>query len=156
MKSLTLLRHAKSERESPSGSDFDRSLDERGREDAARIGQELRHLGLSYDRVLASPAKRVVETLEAVGSIGAEWNERIYNASTGELLAIVQGVDDAERLLMIGHNPGLEELASILSGSPIAMPTGSLVEIDLPIDGWRDAGNERGRLVRFLKPKDLA
>ena len=155
MKSLTLLRHAKTERESLTGRDFDRSLDDRGQADAKRMGEEIRHLGLSFDRVLASPARRVVETVESVGGLQPEWDEQIYNASTGELLAIAQAVNNAERLMLVGHNPGFEELASMLIGAPIAMPTGALVEIELPIEHWRDVGSERGRLVRFVKPKEL-
>lgn len=156
MKSLTLLRHAKSEQDSPDGSDFARSLNERGRADAERMGEEIRTLGLSYDLVLASPAQRVVETLEGVG-LPARFDERIYNASTGELLGIVQQADDSVgRLMLVGHNPGFERLASRLSGETLDFPTGALVEIELPIDRWSDGGREAGRLVRFLRPKELA
>ncbi len=156
MKSLTLLRHAKSERDSPDGSDFARSLSERGRADAARMGEEIRKLGLGYELVLASPAQRVIETLEGVGGFAPSFDERIYNASTGELLGIVQAVDDSvERLMLVGHNPGFERLASRLSHSALDFPTGALVEIELPIDRWRDAGEGSGELVRFLRPKEL-
>lgn len=156
MKSLTLLRHAKSEQDSPDGSDFARLLNERGRADAGRIGEELRKLGLPYDLVLASPARRVVETLEGVGGLSPRFDERIYNASTGALLAIVQQVDDGVgRLMLAGHNPGFERLASQLSGAALDFPTGALVEIELPIDHWRDAGEGAGRLVRFLRPREL-
>lgn len=157
MKSLTLLRHAKSERDSPDGGDFARSLNERGRADAERIGQEMRKLGLGYDLILASPAQRVVETIDGVGGMSPGFDERIYNASTGELLSIVREADDSiERLMLVGHNPGFERLASGLSGETLDFPTGALVEINLPIDHWRDAGEEAGRLVRFLRPKNLA
>ena len=155
MKSLTLLRHAKSERDSPDGSDFARSLNHRGRADAARMGEEMRKLGLRYDLVLASPAQRVVETLDGVGGLAPRFDERIYNASTAELVSIVRETDDSiDRLMMVGHNPGFERLAGQLTHSAIDFPTGALVEIELPIDQWRDAGNG-GRLVRFIKPKEL-
>ena len=155
MKSLTLLRHAKSERDSPDGSDFARSLNHRGRADAARMGEEMRKLGLRYDLVLASPAQRVVETLDGVGGLAPRFDERIYNASTAELVSIVRETDDSiDRLMMVGHNPGFERLAGQLTHSAIDFPTGALVEIDLPIDQWRDAGNG-GRLVRFIRPKEL-
>lgn len=156
MKSLCLLRHAKTERDSPTGRDFDRSLDERGQADAERMGKEIVDLGLWFDMVLASPARRAVETVQRLAGIDATWDERIYNATTGELLGLVQDVaDDVERLLMVGHNPGFEELASLLAGRPIGLPTGALVELELPIDRWRDAGNERGTLSRLITPKDL-
>lgn len=155
MKSLTLLRHAKSKRDSPDGSDFARSLNERGRGDAARMGDEMRMLGLRYDLVLASPAQRVVETLEAVG-LSPRFDERIYNASTQELLGIVLETDDAiDRLMLVGHNPGFERLAGQLTDGVLDVPTGALVEIDLPIEHWREAGKGSGRLVRFIRPKEL-
>lgn len=157
MKSLTLLRHAKSEQDSPDGSDFARSLNDRGRADAGRMGEEIRKAGFGYDLVLASPAQRVVETIEGVSGLSPRFDERIYNASTGELLSIVQEVDDSVgRLMLVGHNPGFERLASRLSGDTLDFPTGALVEIELPIDRWSDAGEETGRLTRFLRPKKLA
>lgn len=156
MKSLTLFRHAKTERESLTGRDIDRRLAERGRRDAARLGEEIRRLGLQFDELLSSPAARAVETASLAG-LDARHDERIYEATAGELLAIAQECgDDAGRLMMIGHNPGFERLASLLVGSNIAMPTGSLADIELPIDHWRDAGDGGGRLARFLKPKELA
>jgi phosphohistidine phosphatase len=158
MKTLALLRHAKAERDSASGSDFDRSLNERGRENSIRMGQEMRRLGLSFDRVLASPARRVVETVEGVGGLSPQYDERIYNASTEQLRDIVASVDDAvEKLLISGHNPGIERLAAQLIANAIDdFPTAALAEIELPIDHWRDMKGASGRLVRFVRPKDLA
>lgn len=155
MKNLTLLRHAKTERDSETGLDFDRRLADRGRRDAPRMGEEMRKLGLAFDLVLSSPAARATETAELAG-LSARLDARIYDASTEDLLAIVREVDDAvERLLMIGHNPGFERLASRLIGGPIDMPTGALAEIELPIERWSDAGATCGTLRRFLKPKEL-
>ena len=155
MKSLTLFRHAKTERDSSTGRDFDRQLSERGERDSPRMGEEIRRLGLEYDLVLSSPAMRAAQTAELAG-LAPTFDKRIYEASAGDLLAIVQQADDsASRLIMIGHNPGFDRLASRLFGGNIEMPTGSLVEIALPIDHWRDAGSGGGQLVRFLKPKEL-
>jgi len=155
VKSLTLFRHAKTERESDSGRDFDRRLNDRGQRDAPRMGKEIRKLDLDYDLVLSSPAARAAETATLAG-LTPRYDERIYDASAGDLLAIVQEADDAvDRLLLVGHNPGFDRLASRLLGQGVEMPTGSLVEVDLPIDGWRDSAGASGRLVRFLKPKDL-
>jgi phosphohistidine phosphatase len=156
MKSLTLFRHAKTERDSTTGRDFDRRLNERGERDAPRMGEEIRDLGLDYDLVLSSPAARAAETAELAG-LSPRFDRRIYDASTGELLSIVQEADnEVSRFMMVGHNPGFERLASKFLGYAVEMPTGSLVEIELPIDSWEDAGKGDGRLVRFLKPKDLA
>ncbi len=155
MKNLTLFRHAKTERESLTGRDIDRQLAERGQRDAKRMGGEIRTLGLKYDLLLSSPAARAAETAGLAG-LAPRHDERIYDASAGELLAVVQGAgDDAQRLLMVGHNPGFERLASLLIGEHLEMPTGSLIEIELPVDQWRDAGEGSGRLVRFLRPKEL-
>lgn len=154
MKSLTLFRHAKTERDSVTGEDFDRRLAERGRADAARMGGEMRMLGLGFDLVLASPAARAAETAELAG-LSPRFDRRIYDASAGELLAIAQETaNDIDRLMLIGHNPGFERLASRLAGGPVDMPTGSVVEIELPIDEWNAAAS--GRLIRFLTPSELA
>ena len=156
MKILTLFRHAKTERESTTGRDFDRRLNDRGRKDAERIGSEIRQLDLDFDLALVSPAARAAETAELAG-LSPRYDERIYDASTSELLSLAQAVDDSVgQLLMLGHNPGFERLASRLIGQEVEMPTGSLVEIAMPVDNWRDIGNGGGRMVRFLKPKELA
>ena len=155
MKSLTLFRHAKTERDSDSGRDFDRRLIERGQDDSRRIGKEISHLGLAFDLVLSSPAARAAETAELAG-LSPRYDQRIYDASTDELLALAQQTsDEINRLAMVGHNPGFERLASKLLGGAIEMPTGSLVEIALPIESWRDAGSNSGQLIHFLKPKQL-
>ena len=154
---LTLLRHAKSERDSPSDLDFDRSLTERGRADSKRIGQEIRNLGLSFDLVLASPAQRVVETLEGVGGLAPQFDDQIYDASTGQLLEIVRSVDNmVQSLMLVGHNPGFERLAATLTDNAVDnVPTGALIEIELSVEHWRNVGEGSGRLVRFIKPKAL-
>lgn len=155
MKSLTLFRHAKTKHDSLTGRDIDRQLNERGEQDAPRIGDEMRRLGLEFDLALSSPAARAAQTAELAG-LAPRFDERIYDAPAGRLLAIIQEADDSNgRIMMVGHNPGFERLASMLVGEEVEMPTGSLVEIELPIDHWQDAGAEHGRLVRFLKPKEL-
>lgn len=155
MKSLSLFRHAKTERDSLTGRDIDRQLNERGERDAPRVGDEIRRLGLDYDVILSSPAARAVQTAELAG-LSPRFDERIYDAPAGRLLGIIQEADDqSESLIMVGHNPGFERLASMLVGEDMEMPTGSLIEIDLPIDHWHEAGTQRGQIVRFLKPKEL-
>ena len=157
MKTLTLLRHAKAERESPGGGDFDRALSARGRENSARMGEEMRRLGLRFDHVLASPAQRVVGTVEGVGGLSPQYDERIYNASTEQLRDIIASVDDSvEKLLVIGHNPGIERLAAkFAAGEVQEFPTAALAEIELPIEHWRDIREAGGRLVHLLTPKTL-
>ncbi len=155
MKSLSLFRHAKTERDSATGRDFDRRLTERGQVDAERIEAEIGELGLAFDLVLCSPAVRAAETAELAG-FSPRYDQRIYDASAGELLAIVQEVDDqVGRLMLIGHNPGFEQLASMLVGTPLEMRTGALIEIELPVDQWSEVGDAAGRIARFLTPKEL-
>jgi phosphohistidine phosphatase len=157
MKSLILLRHAKAETDSPDGSDFARSLNDRGRRDAARIGEEMRRLGLRFDLVLASPARRVVETVEAAGVLSPSYEMRIYNASSSQLLDLIRSTDDgAGTLLMAGHNPGFEQLAAQLTAHGIEdFPTAAFAEIEFPADNWCDVEEGGGRLSRLVMPKDL-
>jgi len=156
MRTLTLLRHAKAEAES-SGGDFERSLNARGRKDSARMGQEMRRLGLRFDRVLASPARRVVETVEAAGELTPDYDARLYNAATETLWAVIGSVDDRlDSLLIVGHNPGIERVAAKLTARAIEdFPTAALAEIALPIAHWRDIKEAHGRLARFVTPKEL-
>ena len=168
MKTLTLLRHAKSTWDDPVSRDFDRPLNKRGRRAAQTIGREMRAQGLEFHRVVASPALRVRETLEEVAhgygrSLRAEFDENIYLATTDTLLGIVRACDDAaQSLLLVGHNPGLERLALILTTGgalrdelQVKYPTATLAEIALPIDSWRDVSEGQATLSRFIRPRDL-
>lgn len=169
MKTLTLLRHAKSGWDDPVGRDFDRPLNRRGRKAAVTVGAEMKARGLLFDRVVASPARRVVETLDEVaqgyGPIDPIYDQRVYLASPAALLELVrQAEDEVDRLLLVGHNPGLEALALLLTGEDgdalraelaVKYPTGTVAEISLPASSWRDVRPGTGRLVRFIRPRDL-
>jgi phosphohistidine phosphatase len=169
MKILTLLRHAKSGWDDPVARDFDRPLNPRGRRAARTIGREMKAQGLAFDLVMASPARRVIETLEEVaaayGALGPEYDRRVYLASTVTLLEIVRATPDAvERLLLVGHNPGLEELALCLSGRDegglrgeveVKYPTGTVAQIELPVESWAEVKEGTGRIERFIRPRDL-
>ena len=167
MKTLTLLRHAKSGWDDPSLSDFARPLNARGRSAARAMGQEMRALGLAWDHVVASPAVRVTETIlglaESYGPLDPVYDETVYLASLDTLLDIVRATDDAHAtLLLVGHNPGMERLALLLSRGgalhdeiALKYPTGALTEIALPVEHWRDAAESGGTIARFLRPRDL-
>lgn len=170
MKSLTLLRHAKSSWADPGASDFDRPLNPRGHQAARAIGRELRALGLAFDAIVTSPAARAVETLDEAGAaygaaLAATRDERVYLAPAARLLEIVRETDDrVGRLLLVGHNPGFEQLAASLTSSdetPLRTemsekyPTGALAEIAFPVDHWREVMPGTGRLVRFIRPRDI-
>jgi phosphohistidine phosphatase len=168
MRRLSLLRHAKSDWHDHSLTDFQRPLNARGREAALAMGREMRALGLSWDCIIASPATRVTETIEGVeqsyGGLAAKHDERVYHASAQTLLEIVHAADDGcETLLLVGHNPGMERLALMLSrGGPLhdqvaeKYPTGALAEIAFPVESWSDVVESGGTLERFLRPRDLA
>lgn len=168
MKILTLLRHAKSAWDDPVARDFDRPLNQRGRRAAHTIGREMRAQGLAFDQVIASPAARVVETLQDVEQgygrgLEPSFDKRIYLASTDLLLEVIHGADDgAERLLVVGHNPGLEKLALLLTKSgelraevAVKYPTATLAEIELPVEGWGEVDEGIGTITRFIRPRDL-
>ena len=169
MKILTLLRHAKSGWDDPVSRDFDRPLNPRGRRAARTVGTEMKAQALDFDLVLASPARRVQETLEEVaatfGPLRRRLDERLYLASVPTLLEIVrETTDEVGRLLLAGHNPGLEEIALRLSrrGSDrlrgevaVKYPTGTLVEIELPVGRWADVAEGEGTIVRLIRPRDL-
>ncbi|HEX9965584.1 MAG TPA: histidine phosphatase family protein [Allosphingosinicella sp.] len=167
MKSLTLLRHAKSGWDDPVSRDFDRPLNPRGRKAARTVGREMKAQGLAFDLVLASPARRVMETIEEVaaafGHLHEDYDQRLYLAPTATLLEIVRSTaDDIERLLLIGHNPGLEELALCLSRRgelrrevEVKYPTGTVAAIELPVERWAEVREGAGQIVRFIRPRDL-
>jgi phosphohistidine phosphatase len=168
MKKLTLLRHAKSGWDDPVSRDFDRPLNPRGRRAARTVAREMKAQGLAFDLVLASPARRVIETLEEVtagyGPIEPRFDERLYLAGTATLLEVVREAPDVERLLLVGHNPGLEELALRLTRPgadgfrrevEIKYPTGTMVEMELPAERWAELKDGSGRIVRFIRPRDL-
>lgn len=166
MKTLFLLRHAKSDYP-PGARDFDRPLNPRGRAAAVKMGEELRRLGLAADHILASPAARVMETLALVsdgygGRMPVDYREDLYLAAPEALLGFIAATDDEHRrLLIVGHNPGLRQLALQLGIAGSAhdailakYPTGALTEIALPIARWADI-DEPGEILRFLRPRDL-
>lgn len=168
MKTLTLLRHAKSGWDDPVARDFDRPLNGKGQRAAAMMGRYMKAEGLAFDHVLASPATRVIETLaQVVTGYGSElaphWDQRLYLASAATLLDLVHELPEgAESVLFSGHNPGLEELVLMLAGEnalrdsvEAKFPTASLAELRFDVAAWDDVKPGRGYLVRFTRPRDL-
>ncbi len=174
MKTLTLLRHAKSGWDDAVQRDFDRPLNGKGRRAAQAVGRHLKRQGLRFDHVLASPALRVQQTLDEVrggygGDLDPAWDRRIYLASASTLLDLVRDLPDADAsVLLVGHNPGLEDLVLLLvpdagpdtGGGPRGeveekYPTASVAELHFPIDRWSDAAEGGATLARFTRPRDL-
>jgi len=165
VKILTLLRHAKSDWSDPVTRDIDRPLNARGFKAARTVGRHMAELGLQFDTVLASPARRVQETLAGVEeglerSLRAQVETRIYLATPEALLELVREQGGATSLLLVGHSPGLESLALQLAvPTPlrdeleIKYPTAALAELVSTVDDWGDF--EGVDLTRFVRPRDL-
>jgi phosphohistidine phosphatase len=161
MRILYLLRHAKSSWADSALRDFDRPLKKRGREAAERIGQRMAEEKLGNPLVICSPAVRTRETAEIVLTsanlqVEPRFDERIYEASLRELVQIVTEIaDDKQVALMIGHNPGFEELLSFLTGEHRRMPTCALAKIKFGDLSWKDVRAGEGSLEWFIAPKEL-
>jgi phosphohistidine phosphatase len=170
VKTLTLLRHAKSGWDDPVARDFDRPLNPKGRRAAQTMGRHLRQQRLSYDRVIASPAVRVEETIAELEAgfgrgLGVAWDRRLYLASAGSLLDVVRETDAAAgSLLLIGHNPGLEDLVLLLVPDVAGTlrdsveekyPTATLAEMTFDADDWGALAAGGATLTRFVRPRDL-
>lgn len=170
MKTLTLLRHAKSGWDDPVQRDFDRPLNPKGRRAAATVGRYLRREHVSLDQIIASPALRVQQTLEEVAggfgrTIAPVWDRRIYLASAATLLDVVRGLaDELPSALLVGHNPGLEDLVLMLVPDTAPglrdvveekYPTASIAELALSVDRWVEVAAGSATLNRFIRPRDL-
>jgi phosphohistidine phosphatase len=171
MKTLTLFRHAKSGWDSPVSRDFDRPINERGTKSARIMGLHLRDLGWRFDHVVASPAIRCTETLETFWEgygriLHPAWDRRVYLASGAVLLDVVNELpDEAERVMMCGHNPGLEDLIFMLVPDKkgdelrdqveIKFPTASVAELQLDVDSWADVREGMASFTRLIRPRDL-
>lgn len=162
MKTLLVLRHAKSSWDDPSLDDHERPLNGRGRKDAPRIGAMLKTSGLTPDLVISSDAVRARATAQAAADAAGYTGEvvrdrRLYLASPRDILAVLRDVraDDADTVMIVGHNPGLEELVLHLTAKPEPMPTAALAQIELPIEEWQDLTmSARGRVVDLWRPRD--
>ena len=170
MKRLTVLRHAKAVPGEPGLDDFDRPLDDRGRSDARAIGCELQRRGAVFDQVLASPARRVRETLDALaaghgGPLDIAFDERLYLAPAASLLDRVRAIPrDVESLLLVGHNPGLQQLLvelgrdeprGLRSRIAQAYPTAALAIVEFEGRDWAGVAAASGELVELILPREL-
>ena len=168
MKRVYLLRHAKSSWKDGSLADRDRRLARRGRRAAKAVARHLEAERIRPDLVLCSPARRTRETLELVeGAFGdrveTTLDEALYAASEAGLLARLELLpEEVGSVMLIGHNPGLENLAlALASGGPglVRMrekyPTAALATIDLPAKRWSEVERGSGELVGYVRPVDL-
>lgn len=161
MRILYLLRHAKSSWKDQTLRDFDRPLKGRGRRAAERMGQVLAEEKMKSLLVISSPAVRARETtklmLESAGlKVETRFEERIYEADVRTLLAIVRSIPDSSgTTIMVGHNPGFENLLQYFTGDGRHMPTCALAKIEFDAASWSEVSEGTGRLELFVTPKEL-
>jgi phosphohistidine phosphatase len=167
MKRLYLLRHAKSSWKDTSLPDHDRPLAGRGRRAAKAIARHLREQDLEPQLVLCSTARRARETLEriqpALGAATVELEHDLYAASADALLERLRRVPDGvASVMLIGHNPGLQDLALDLARSPRTVgelatkfPTAALATLEVPASNWHELDHETAEIVAFVRPRDL-
>ena len=166
-KQLHLLRHAKSSWKDSELADHDRPLAGRGRRAADALGRHLRVSAIAPELVLCSTARRARETWERIEpslpGTPVRYEPELYGASPTTLLKRVRGVpDDVGSVLLVGHNPAIEELASdlacpspLLSDLEAKFPTGALATLAAPTASWRSLGHDCAELVAFVRPRDL-
>jgi len=171
VKTLALFRHAKSDWTDARARDFDRPLNARGRRGATAMGRHIRAGCWKFERIVASPAVRVAETIEIASrawgrTFPIEWDRRIYLASSATLMDLLREIDgDPASLLMVGHNPGLEDLIFDLvpddgRSPPRAIveqkfPTATFAVLECAIDRWADIALGCARLTTLTRPRDL-
>jgi phosphohistidine phosphatase len=162
MKTLLLLRHAKSSWDDPGISDHDRPLNTRGLHDAPKVGKLIKKHGLTPDAIIASSAARTQITARQVALHcdyrgGIETAASLYNALPDEYVACLRcQIDEYAAVLVVGHNPGLEDLLEGITGAHHKMPTAALAYLSLDIARWQDfTVSTRGQLIRLWRPKEL-
>ena len=161
MKKLYLARHAKSSWKEQDLDDFERPLNKRGKRDAPFIGQKLKEKNILPDLIISSPARRAITTAKKLAEqMGYPEekiveDENIYEAGGGELLSIIQRVDDKHNsLMMVGHNPAFTSLHNYIADQYIDnIPTCSVAFIELNVESWKEVEPNTGTLVDFLYPK---
>ena len=161
MKTLLILRHAKSSWSDDSVSDHDRPLNDRGKRDAPRVGELLRELNLVPERILSSTAKRARKTAAKVAKASGFAGEaaelpELYLASPSTYRAALRNLPDAvASALFVGHNPGLEGLLMELTGRHEHLPTAALAHVELDVSRWSEVDDgTTGRLMGIWRPRD--
>ncbi|MFM7403207.1 MAG: SixA phosphatase family protein [Erythrobacter sp.] len=171
MKILGILRHAKSDWDDARQRDFDRGLNDRGRKGAAVIGQHIREHGVKWDKLLASPAVRVKLTLEgALPEMSPIYDQRLYLASFDSIVETIEdhagsGEDEADAILISGHNPGLQDVLlelvapskenALFKEAVVKFPTATYAVLECDVEHWSELKRYCAELVHFIRPRDL-
>lgn len=163
MKTLLILRHAKSSWKDSEIADHERPLNKRGKKDAPRMGRLLREEGLQPDLIISSTARRARSTAEAVAEESGfggdvQLSQDLYAAGSEAYIDALHSLpDEIASVLVVGHNPGLEELLENLSGENESLPTAALARVTLPILHWQELTAEtQGKLEGLWRPRELA
>jgi phosphohistidine phosphatase len=158
MKTLFVLRHAKSSWENPESSDFDRPLNQEGLKEAPLTGRNIFDNQFQPEIIISSPARRAKQTAILIKEIAEiegriEYDERIYEASPLQLLQVISEADeDKNSMMLIGHNPGLEGLIKVLTGG--VQPMATLAVINLNSDKWNEITADCGEVLTLIRPQD--
>ena len=162
MKILLVLRHAKSSWKKANLADFERPLNKRGKKDAPRMGELIRREGIVPDLIISSSAKRALKTAESVAlacgyDSKIQTTRQLYHAWPDDYIDVINNVpNDYDRVMVVGHNPGMESLVEELTGEWIRMPTATLVQISLKISQWSELSLESTSVkVNVWRPKEL-
>ena len=164
MKTLTLIRHAKSSWKYPGLADRDRPLNKRGKQDRYLIGQRLHNIGMKPDRIFSSPAKRAIKTANVIADLldyprdQVIIEESIYMQGVDTLLDLIRSWSDQwQRVLLIGHNPDLTALTNDLTDAHITnIPTCGVASITLTTERWCETANHLCTLSHFDTPNQLS
>ena len=163
MKTLYLVRHAKSSWDDPGLKDYDRPLNKRGKKDAPKMGKHLKMIGVSPDLILTSPAKRAKTTAKYIAE-KIEYpfekiveEKEIYHADVNELLDVIKDIDDSnDTIIMVGHNPGFTDLANYLTTTRIDnIPTTGIFCVEFDVNSWEKIHKESGEFKLFDYPKKI-
>jgi len=161
MKTLLLVRHAKSSWKYTELDDFERPLNNRGHRDAPRMGKILSNMKIKPDMIISSPANRAATTARLIAEqVGfplenIQYEESIYESGVSNLFSVVKNIDTKfEKVLMVGHNPGFTEMANALTGNTLSnLPTAGIISTELDIDSWSQITEGCGKVIFFEYPK---
>ena len=165
VKTLYIVRHAKSSWDDPGLDDFERPLNERGKRDAPRMGKRLKEREIYPDLMISSPARRAFSTAKRIAKIlgykkeGIKTEKKLYHAGEEQILSVIKTLSDKfEVVMVIGHNPGLTEFVNTFKddeGQIIDnIPTCGIVAFEMKVDRWKDIGWANGKMIFFDFPKN--
>lgn len=162
MKTLLIMRHAKSSWKDKNLKDRKRPLSKRGKRNAPQMGELIKEKELVPQMILSSDAVRAHQTIELLTETSGfsgevKYDDDLYMAEADEYLDALRKIpDDFERVMIVGHNPGLESLLPLLTGRVESLPTAAIAHLTLPIDQWKELSKKtKAELVEIWKPKEL-